>query len=131
MAEPPPPAGGEAGERRTLLVDQQQQAGEAEDQQREDEERRQGERGQRAEQEREDTPAPAVRGPQAIGGARQKPFGIGHPVSSSLSEDCVGRLRTRTRLTRRGSASSTSISKVPGPEINSPRTGTRSTKVTM
>src|SRR5262249_32605745 len=33
----------------------------------------------------------------------------------------------RSRLTRRGSASSTSTSKLPGPEISSPRTGRRPT----
>src|ERR1700722_18179134 len=36
----------------------------------------------------------------------------------------------RRRLTRRGSASSTSISKLPGPEMTSPRTGRRPTWVT-
>ena len=49
-----------------------------------------------------------MRGLQASHGARQKPHGIAHACSLSLSGGGAGRLRTLTRFTRRGSASRTS-----------------------
>ena len=130
MAEAPPPAGGEAGERGAPVVDEQQQGRQAQDQQREDEQRRHGEPGQRPQHQRQAAPPPAMRGLQAPHGARQKPHGISHACSFSLSGDGAGRLRTLTRFTRRGSASRTSKVMPEGWAISSPRLGTRSARCT-